>query len=40
MTAPGLGRLALSRGTVDRVTHRRTDREWIDAAWKDRAPGC
>ncbi len=36
MTAPGLGRLALSRGTVDRVTHRRTDREWIDAAWKDR----
>jgi len=35
VTAPGLGRLALSRGTVDRVTHRRTDREWIDAAWKD-----
>ncbi len=35
MTAPGLGRLALSRGTVDRVTHRRADRDWIDAAWKD-----
>ncbi len=35
MTAPGLGRLALSRGTVDRVTRRRTDRDWIDAAWKD-----
>ena len=24
--------LALSRGTVDRVTHHRTDREWLDAA--------
>jgi NAD+ diphosphatase len=36
VTAPGLGRLALSRGTVDRVTHRRADREWIDAVWKDR----
>jgi NAD+ diphosphatase len=31
----GLGRLALARGTVDRVTRRRTDREWIEAAWKD-----
>jgi NAD+ diphosphatase len=30
-----LPNLALARGTVDRVTHRRTDREWIDAAWKD-----
>jgi NAD+ diphosphatase len=27
--------LALARGTVDRVTRRRTDQEWIDAAWKD-----
>ncbi|HEX5299713.1 MAG TPA: NAD(+) diphosphatase [Streptosporangiaceae bacterium] len=27
--------LALSRGTVDRVTHRRTDTEWLDAAWAD-----
>jgi NAD+ diphosphatase len=35
VTALGLGQLALSRGTVDRVTHRRNDREWIDAAWKD-----
>jgi NAD+ diphosphatase len=25
----------LARGTVDRVTHRRTDKDWIDAAWKD-----
>jgi len=30
-----LGRLALARGTVDRVTWRRTDQDWIDAAWKD-----
>ena len=30
-----LGRLALARGTVDRMTRRRTDREWIEAAWKD-----
>jgi NAD+ diphosphatase len=27
--------LALARGTVDRVTWRRTDQEWINAAWKD-----
>jgi NAD+ diphosphatase len=27
--------LALSRGTVDRVTHRRTDTGWLDAAWAD-----
>ena len=27
--------LALSRGTVDRVTHQRTDQEWLDAAWAD-----
>jgi NAD+ diphosphatase len=30
-----LRNLALARGTVDRVTWRRTDQEWIDAAWKD-----
>ena len=38
MTSPeGLGRLgalALSRGTVDRVTIRRNDQGWI-AAWED-----
>jgi NAD+ diphosphatase len=30
-----LGELALARETVDRVTQRRTDKDWIDAAWKD-----
>ena len=30
-----LGPLALARGTVDRVTRRRTDKDWIEAAWKD-----
>ena len=30
-----LGELALARGTVDRVTARRTDKDWLDAAWKD-----
>jgi NAD+ diphosphatase len=30
-----LHNLALARGTVDRITKRRTDQEWIDAAWKD-----
>jgi NAD+ diphosphatase len=36
LTGPAaLGRLALARGAVDRVTRRRTDREWIEAAWKD-----
>jgi NAD+ diphosphatase len=29
--------LALSRGTVDRITHRRADAEWLDAAWADPA---
>ena len=29
--------LALSRGTVDRATHRRSDAEWLDAAWADPA---
>ena len=27
--------LALSRGTVDRVTEKRSDPDWLDAAWKD-----
>jgi NAD+ diphosphatase len=38
VSSPGpspLGDLALARGTVDRVTKRRTDKDWIDAAWKD-----
>ena len=41
MTSPegsGAGQpapLALSRGTVDRVTVRRDDQDWIDRAWKD-----
>ena len=41
MTSPerpapaGLGQLALARGTVDRVTARRTDKDWLDRAWKD-----
>jgi len=30
-----LDHLALARGTVDRVTRRRTDKDWIDTAWKD-----
>ena len=30
-----LHHLALARGTVDRITKRRTDQDWIDAAWKD-----
>jgi NAD+ diphosphatase len=30
-----LGSLALARGTVDRVTSRRLDKDWLDAAWKD-----
>jgi NAD+ diphosphatase len=34
MTSP-LGELALARGTVDRLTERRTDKDWIGAAWKD-----
>src|SRR5271166_309058 len=27
--------LALARGTVDRVTHRRNDKQWLDDAWAD-----
>ena len=30
-----LGRLALSRSTVDRATQRRGDADWIEAAWAD-----
>jgi NAD+ diphosphatase len=32
-----LDSLALSRGTVDRLTEKRSDREWLDAAWADPA---
>jgi NAD+ diphosphatase len=32
-----LDSLALSRGTVDRVTEKRTDTAWLDAAWADPA---
>ena len=38
MSSPGLsplGSLALARGTVDRVTARRLDKDWLGAAWKD-----
>ena len=30
-----LDSLALSRGTVDRLTEKRTDTAWLDAAWAD-----
>jgi NAD+ diphosphatase len=30
-----LGRLALSRSTVDRATERRNDAAWVEAAWAD-----
>jgi hypothetical protein len=30
-----LGELALSRGTVGRITEKRADRAWLDAAWAD-----
>jgi NAD+ diphosphatase len=30
-----LGRLALSRSTIDRATVRRTDTDWVAAAWAD-----
>ena len=32
---PGLGPLALARGTLDRASERRTDPEWLDRAWAD-----
>src|SRR5262249_2424081 len=32
-----LGKLSLSRGSVDRASHRRADTEWIAAAWADEA---
>jgi NAD+ diphosphatase len=31
----GLGRLALARGTVDRVTERRSDKAWLEEAWRN-----
>jgi NAD+ diphosphatase len=34
VTSP-LGELALARGTVDRLTEQRADKEWVDTAWKD-----
>ena len=30
-----LGALALARGTVDRLTEKRSDPDWLDAAWQD-----
>ena len=33
--APPLRQLALSRSEVDRCAHRRTDTEWLSAAWAD-----
>ncbi|MCW2898425.1 MAG: diphosphatase [Streptosporangiaceae bacterium] len=35
MTESPLGRLALARGTLDRVGERRRDLAWVDAAWSD-----
>jgi NAD+ diphosphatase len=37
VTENGLGRLALSRGTVDRVTERRSDISWLEEAWENPA---
>jgi NAD+ diphosphatase len=37
VTAERLAALALARGTVDRVTEKRTNQDWLDAAWKDPA---
>ncbi len=34
MTGP-LGELALSRGTLDRITHRRADAAWLEKTWAD-----
>ena len=31
----GLGRLALARGTVDRITERRSDKAWLEEAWRN-----
>jgi NAD+ diphosphatase len=33
--AGGLGRLALARGTLDRLTERRSDEAWLEKAWAD-----
>jgi NAD+ diphosphatase len=35
--APGLTRLALARGEVDRSAHLRTDETWLERAWADQA---
>jgi NAD+ diphosphatase len=37
ITASPLSQLALSRGTVDRAGHHRTDTEWLTTRWKDEA---
>ena len=34
-SAAPLAELALARGTVDRITKRRMDKDWIDRAWQD-----
>jgi NAD+ diphosphatase len=35
LSAGGIGQLALSRGSIDHVTHRRQDATWLEAAWGD-----
>ena len=35
MRAEPLAALALARGTVDRLTEKRSDQQWLDAAWQD-----
>ncbi len=35
MKAEPLAALALARGTVDRLTEKRSDQQWLDAAWQD-----
>ena len=35
MRAEPLAALALARGTVDRLTEKRGDQQWLDAAWQD-----
>ena len=35
MTGSGLGRLALARGTLDRLTELRSDEAWLEKAWAD-----
>jgi len=33
----GLGTLALARGTIDRITDRRSDQDWLDKSWQDQS---